>query len=122
MPQQAELFPRAEPALPEGFRYRSDLIDRAEERRLVAELERLEFAPFEFHGFLGKRRVLSFGWRYDFNGGGLNKTDDMPAFLLPVREAAATFAGLRATELQHVLLTQYPPGAAIGWHKDRAAF
>jgi len=33
--------------------------------------------------------------RYDFNGGGLSKTDDMPAFLVPVRQKAASFAGVR---------------------------
>jgi hypothetical protein len=43
-------------------------------------------------------------------------------FLLPLREKAAAFAGLAASELQHVLITEYGPGAAIGWHKDKAVF
>ena len=54
---------------------------------------------------------MSFGWRYDFNGGGLQKTDDMPPFLMPLRERAAAFAGLDPNDLQHVLLTEYRPGA-----------
>lgn len=108
--------------LPAGFRYRAELIGRAEERRLVEEFERLQFKPFEFQGFVGKRRVISFGWRYDFNGGGLSKTDDIPDFLLPVRESAAAFAQLPPSRLQQVLLTEYRPGAAIGWHKDRSVF
>lgn len=37
----------------------------------------LPFRELEFHGFTGKRRIVSFGWRYDFNGGGLTKTEDM---------------------------------------------
>jgi alkylated DNA repair dioxygenase AlkB len=117
---QPDLFGLSD--LPEGFRYRPDLISRADEQRLVAALEHLPFKPFEFQGFLGKRRIVSFGWRYDFNGGGLQKTADMPEFLLPVREAAAAFAGLEPGQLQHVLLTEYEPGASIGWHKDRAVF
>jgi hypothetical protein len=24
------------------------------------------FKPFAFHGYLGNRRVVSFGWRYDY--------------------------------------------------------
>jgi alkylated DNA repair dioxygenase AlkB len=116
-----ELFEKGS-GFPEGFRYQPELVSGAEERRLVQEMERLDFKAFEFHGFIGKRRIVSFGWQYDFNGGGLRKTEDIPAFLLPVREAAATFSGLQCSLLQQVLLTEYPPGATIGWHKDRAVF
>src|ERR1700691_5644001 len=56
----------AEPrAMPDGFRYAPDVIHVAEEARLVAALAGLPFKEFEFHGFLGKRRVVSFGHRYD---------------------------------------------------------
>ena len=121
MQQQADLF-ETDSEYPAGFRYAPEFISRAEERRLVEHLQQLDFRPFDFHGFLGKRRIVSFGWRYDFNGGGLTKTDDMPDFLLPLRERAAAFAGLVPTELQQVLLTEYQPGAPIGWHKDRSVF
>jgi len=121
MPQQADLF---EPTskYPAGFRYAEEFISRAEERCLVEHLQRLEFKPFEFQGFLGKRRIVPFGWRYDFNGGGLQQTNDIPNFLLPLRERAAAFADLQRTDLQQVLVTEYQPGAPIGWHKDRSVF
>jgi hypothetical protein len=35
---------------------------------------------------------------------------------------AARFAHINADELQHVLVTEYPAGAAIGWHKDKRVF
>jgi alkylated DNA repair dioxygenase AlkB len=108
--------------LPEGFRYQADFISADEEARLVCALEKLPFKEFEFHGFLGKRRVVSFGWRYDFNDRELQKADDIPPFLLPLRTRAAEFAGLGPADLQHVLVTEYAPGAAIGWHKDKAVF
>ena len=108
--------------MPPGFRYAPDLIDDAEETRLTAAFADLPFKEFEFHGFLGKRRVVSFGFRYDFNGGGLMEAEPMPPFLLPVRDRAAAFAGLAPECLQHVLITEYRPGAAIGWHRDRANF
>ncbi len=42
--------------------------------------------------------------------------------MLSIRDAAAAFADMDPSCLQHVLLTRYPPGAAIGWHKDRFVF
>ena len=80
------------------------------------------FREFEFHGFTGKRRVVSFGWRYDFNGGGLTKRRICPTFLLPVRARAEAFAEIAPGSFQQVLVTEYTPGAAIGWHKDRSVF
>jgi alkylated DNA repair dioxygenase AlkB len=88
----------------------------------VAHVQTLPFQDFEFHGFIGKRRVVSFGWQYVFSGRQLRRVDDMPGFLLPLRKAAAAFAGLEPEGLQHVLITEYGPGAAIGWHRDKAVF
>ena len=108
--------------LPEGFRYNPNLIDAGTERSVLRELQRLEFSPFQFHGFEGKRRVVSFGWRYDFNSGGLQKTLEFPGFLIPLRNAAAASFGLEGPALQQALLIEYGPGASIGWHKDRPVF
>jgi alkylated DNA repair dioxygenase AlkB len=104
------------------MRYAADVLTRHEEAALLDALPSLPFKEFEFHGFLGKRRVVSFGWHYDFNGGGLRLAGELPEFLLPVRERAAHFAGVDPAALEHALILDYPPGAAIGWHKDRATF
>jgi alkylated DNA repair dioxygenase AlkB len=108
--------------LPDGFKYRTDFVSADEEGPLIEELSRLPLKEFEYQGYIGKRRVVSFGWRYDFNQQGLHKADDIPAFLLALRVRAARFAGLAADELQQVLITEYGPGAGIGWHKDRPVF
>lgn len=113
--------PQSPPA-PSGLRYQANVMSPRDEADAIGHFAGLPFQPFAFQGFLGKRRVVSFGWRYDFNGGGLRETEAIPAFLLPIREKAAAFAGLAADELRHVLLTEYPPGAGIGWHKDRPEF
>ena len=107
---------------PQGFRYHPDLLDAEQERALIAEFEKLSFNAFQFHGFEGKRRVVSFGWSYDFNGGGLQELGEIPSFLLELRQAAAASFKLDASALQQVLLTHYPAGATIGWHKDRPVF
>jgi alkylated DNA repair dioxygenase AlkB len=115
----AQATPVESPSMPAGFRYAPELIDAAEEARLVAAFADLPFKEFEFHGFLGKRCVVSFGHRYDFNGGGLKKAESMPPFLLPLRERAAAFVGLAPDRLVHALITEYRPDTMIGWHRDR---
>ena len=121
MKGEPDLFD-APPALPEGMRYRADFIDAAEERRLVEAIGALPLKPFEFRGYEGKRRVAFFGWRYDFNGRGLGEADPIPPFLLPLRTQAASFLGVEEAQLPHVLVTEYAPGAPIGWHRDRPEF
>jgi alkylated DNA repair dioxygenase AlkB len=109
-------------ALPQGFRYQSGFLSREEEHSLLQHIEILPFREFEFQGFTGKRRIVSFGWRYDFNGGGLTRTEKMPGFLSGLRARAESFADIGPGEFQQVLITEYSPGAAIGWHKDRSIF
>jgi alkylated DNA repair dioxygenase AlkB len=107
---------------PEGFQYNDAVLSPDQERELVEEFARLPFRELQFRGFLGKRRTVSFGWRYDFNVRELQQAEDIPTFLLDLRERAAEFAGLSGDQLQHVLVTEYSPGTAIGWHKDHAEF
>ena len=118
---QLKLFGGAK-QLPEGFRYTPDVIARTEEETLLSHIRGLQFKNFEFHGYVGKRRVVSYGWKYDFNDRVLRDAAEVPAFLEPLRERAAAFAGMNPTELQQVLVTEYEPGAAIGWHRDKAVF
>lgn len=121
MADQLALFDAA-PDWPEGFRYGDDIISPELERQLLSSIEQLPFREFEFQGYVGKRRTVSFGWRYDFAERRLYEADDMPSFLLDVREDAARFANLPAVHLQQALVTEYSAGAAIGWHRDKAVF
>lgn len=121
MASQVSLFESANRL--EGFGYQSGFIETAVEDALVARVRELPFQEFEFHGFKGRRRVVSFGWKYEFSGGGqLRKAGEIPEFLLGLRSRAATFAGVEADAFQHVLVTEYGPGAGIGWHRDKAVF
>jgi hypothetical protein len=89
---QLPLF-AAPASLPEGFRYQPDLISADEERMLVERIEDLPFKEFEFHGFLGKRRVVAFGWKYDYGERTLRRSDDIPDFLEPLRERLRALPG-----------------------------
>ena len=107
---------------PEGLAYRNVLLGAGEEAALVERMAALPFTPFEFQGFLGKRRTVSFGWSYRFDGSGLARADPLPDWLLPVRARAADFAGIEPGAFEHALLIEYDKGAGLGWHRDRPVF
>ena len=106
----------------EGFRYRPEIISPTDEAALLTHVRELPFRQFEFHGYTGKRRVASFGWQYDYSGRKLRKADDIPEFLLGLRECAASFAYLQPSALQQALVTEYQQGTGIGWHRDKPEF
>jgi alkylated DNA repair dioxygenase AlkB len=112
----------ADLGMPVGLDYRAGFISPEEEDELAVRISKLELKPFEFHGFQGNRRTISFGWQYVFDGSGLKEAGAIPDFLLPLRDRAAAFAGVEAVAIQHVLMIEYAPGAGIGWHRDRPVF
>jgi alkylated DNA repair dioxygenase AlkB len=123
MPQTAQLdFFSAPPAGPPGFRYQADLIAPETEEALLAAIPLLPFKEFEFHGHVGKRRTISFGWGYDFSREALRAAPEIPPFLVSLRSTAAIFAGVEPQGLVQVLVTEYGAGAGIGWHRDKAVF
>ncbi|MDW9758177.1 alpha-ketoglutarate-dependent dioxygenase AlkB [Sinorhizobium meliloti] len=119
---QGDLFGNPPGNLPEGFRYQAGIVPRKLQEALLEALPELPFKPFDFHGYEGKRRVVSFGWKYDFDTETVRRTDGIPPLLLPLRLLAADFAGLSAEGLQQALVTEYDVGAPIGWHRDKAVF
>src|SRR4051812_31071825 len=100
---QTELFTTEATALPAGFAYRDALITQDEERDLAARIAELPLKPFEFHGYPGNRRVVSFGFRYDYARRAVQEAAMLPDFLLPLRARAAAFAGVDDTALRQVL-------------------
>jgi alkylated DNA repair dioxygenase AlkB len=110
----------ASPRLPSGMRYVEDLIKPSEERDLATFIASSPLQPFEFtDGFKGNRRVLSFGSRYDYAAQRVADAPPIPTELLGLRDKAAAFAELEPSSLQQALVTEYAPGAGIGWHRDR---
>jgi alkylated DNA repair dioxygenase AlkB len=119
--EQLPLFETV-PVMPAGFTYRTNMLSASEEAELVALVSALSFKAFEFHGYTGKRRVVSYGWRYDYDAEVARRVDDVPPFLFPLRERAASVAGMEPERLQQALVTEYEPGAAIGWHRDKPVY
>jgi DNA oxidative demethylase len=111
---------RTEP--PDGFDYYPDFLSVAEECRLIEQIAALEFSEVRMHGVTAKRRVAHFGWIYGYESWRLMPGPRLPDFLLPLRMRAATLLGREPKELSEALITEYPPGAGIGWHRDAPMF
>src|SRR3712207_7193078 len=116
---QLDLFERPAVAAPAGLAYVPDFIAADEEAGFAERIAALPFKPFEFHGFTGNRRTVSFGLHYAFDGSGLREAEPFPEWLRPLRARAAALAGLEPEAFVHALVIEYAPGAGIGWHRDR---
>lgn len=119
---QLSLFSLPSRPLPEGFSYHPNAISADEELRLLAAIALLPFKEFQFHGFEGKRRVVSFGWRYDYIEHKALPADPIPPFLRELYRTVQDAAGFFLPDLEQVLVTEYAPGTTIGWHRDRPVF
>ena len=117
-----ELEKKPSQVVPRGFRYQEEAISKEEQSVLVTAIQSLDLKPFEFHGYIGNRRVINFGFKYDFTRRFVKKADDMPQFLNEVLGRAAEFAGNNQGAFRQVGINEYQVGAGIGWHKDKPEF
>lgn len=102
--------------------YRPDFLTEGEEAELLHCFAELEFSAFDFHGYIAKRRVIEYGWEYDFETREATAVKPIPEFLLPVRNRSAALAGVLPQDLVEAVITEYPAGAPIGWHRDVPQF
>ncbi|WP_066723361.1 alpha-ketoglutarate-dependent dioxygenase AlkB [Sphingomonas pituitosa] len=111
-----------DPPAPSGLRLGEAFLDAVEESAAIDSIDSDDLSPFRFQGWIGNRRTTSYGWRYDFEQGGFSPAAAMPDWLVPLRDRAEAFARLAPGTLVQALLIHYPPGAGIGWHRDRSVF
>jgi len=108
-------------AAPEGLRYAAEFISTDRERELIAHIAALPLQPFQFGRYEGKRRVASFGYRYDYTLRRMHEAEPIPSWLAPVISDVESFGGPQ-TEIAQVLCTEYDTGVGIGWHRDKPQF
>jgi DNA oxidative demethylase len=118
---QIQLFAN-EPELPEGFVYTPEFISHEEEQDLVRSIEQLGFGKVKMHDVVAKRRVVHFGRSYEYQTAVLSSAAPIPEFLAALRQRVGGFAETDPEQIAEVLVTDYPPGAPIGWHRDAPAF
>ena len=107
---------------PEGLVYREEFVTPAEERQLLEVIEALDFRAITMRGQTARRTVRHFGLDYDYEGGGLVPADPLPAELAWLRERCAALMQRDPEDLVQILVSRYPPGAGIGWHRDAPMF
>ncbi|HEV7912922.1 MAG TPA: alpha-ketoglutarate-dependent dioxygenase AlkB [Albitalea sp.] len=121
MNAQQDLFGSPEPVLPvlpEGFAYREDFISAAEEAALLEAIAALPLQEARYKGYTARRRVASYGSRYDFDDNRLQTADEIADFLLPLRARAAGWIGIAPQDFGNALVAEYRPGTPLGWHRD----
>lgn len=121
-PAQAELFAAAAapplPVLPEGMVYQPEFLTRGEEETLVTLIESMPLAEMRYKNYTARRRVASFGGKYDFSASRLEAAAPVPAELAPLRRKVAAWLGVEPAAFTQVLVAEYREGTPLGWHRD----
>jgi alkylated DNA repair dioxygenase AlkB len=115
------LFP-LDPLYPSGFSYFPDFITAKEEEHLIAEVARLHLKTLIFRGYEAKRKVASYGYDYHFDNRSISKGDPIPEVFHPLINKAADMLKIPAEEIAELLVTEYPLGSVINWHRDAPPF
>jgi alkylated DNA repair dioxygenase AlkB len=116
-----ELFP-VNIRLPDGFSYYDNFLTVEEEQRLYKFIQGIELHPMMFQGFEAKRKVASFGYDYSFDRRQLTKGKEIPADLNWLVSKVGNHLSLSADRFAELLITAYPVGSVINWHRDAPPF
>jgi alkylated DNA repair dioxygenase AlkB len=119
--QMSTLFP-IEPAYPPGFQYFPEFISTEEEEQLIAACSNTELKTFLFQGFEAKRKVASFGYDYSFDRRSLSKGKDIPAAFDSLIGKVSHHLSIPPEQFAELLVTEYPVGSVINWHRDAPPF
>lgn len=109
-------------AAPKRLHFFSNFISQDEEQFLIGEIKKLAWQEVKMHGVVAKRKVAHFGVDYTFAQRSVAPTTPPPQFLMPFLQRVASFMKLPEEKIGEVLVTHYPAGAAIGWHRDAPPF
>ena len=109
-------------AEPEGLVYVEDFVSHDEERALLSLLEPIDFRAVTMRGQTARRTVRHFGLGYAYESGDLVPAYPLPAEMGWLRARCAQLVERDAEELVQILVSRYPEGAGIGWHRDAPMF
>ena len=115
---QLDLFGGAPPALPAGMRYETDFLSREEELHWIAFAQAQPLAEMNYKGYQARRRVVSFGGKYDYVANRLDEGPPIPRELDPLRAKVARWLGVEPDAFTQVLVAEYREGTPLGWHRD----
>lgn len=104
--------------LPDGLSYRPDFITPGEEALLLAAIAALPLQEAHYKEWTAKRRIVSYGGRYDFSRNKLLEAEPVPQFLHSLRERIAQWCDIPPARFSHAMIAEYRPGTRLGWHRD----
>jgi alkylated DNA repair dioxygenase AlkB len=116
------LFPLVNELLPPGFIYEENFISRQQETDLVKLVEQMELKNLAFQGYQAKRKVASFGFDWSFDSRRLTKGKDIPFEFSSIVGQVSDYLNVSSADLAEVLVTEYPAGSVINWHRDAPPF
>src|ERR1700681_193267 len=121
---QTELF-ELPPRLPHGLVYRPQFLTAAEEASLLTAIAPLPFRQARFQQYVARRRVVHFHADGDidtedgYDDGESFSWGPAPTFLAALQQRIADAFGIVRSAFVHTLVSEYQPGAPIGWHRDK---
>ena len=104
--------------LPPGMRYAAEFLSVADEQSLLEHIRALPLKNAEYLQYTARRRVVSYGGKYDFAHQQLNEAPPIPDWLQPMKVRAARWADLDPDRIAQALVAEYAPGTPLGWHRD----
>jgi len=108
--------------LPEGFHYDGDFLTIEEEEQLLTDIAEIELHPLVFQGFEAKRKVSSFGYDLSFDKRKLSRGKEIPPEFDFLIQKVADRIEIPKKEFAELLVTEYPVGSVINWHRDAPPF
>ena len=107
---------------PGGLLYAPDFLSEEEEADVLAVIDKVDFHEVTMRGKTARRTVRHFGYDYGYESWQLVPTDPLPESLSWLRDRCAALADLEPEQLVQTLVSRYPAGATIGWHRDAPMF
>lgn len=107
---------------PAGLVYRPGFLSDEAHERLCEWAGGLSYEQVVMHGQTARRQVRHFGFLYGYESWALTPAEVIPPELFDLRRMCAELAELQPEQLDEALVTRYPPGAGIGWHRDAPMF
>jgi alkylated DNA repair dioxygenase AlkB len=112
----------ADPVFSNGFSYYPGFITPAEEAYLIECVTRIDLHNLNFQRYIAKRKVHSFGYDYSFDKRKLTKGKPIPEEFHALIEKVSNKVELKPESFAELLVTEYPVGSVINWHRDAPPF
>jgi len=111
-----------DPILPKGFSYYPSFISEDEEVSLLNLTQEYDLQAMKFHQYVAKRNVKSFGRGWSFTEQKLIQGNPIPQEFDFLINKISNQLQIKKELIAQFLITEYPVGSVINWHRDAPPF